>query len=188
MRRAYALRSEPSGPARSGHRAGGHSSLGFSSESMDRVLMSEVFEHLDDDAGALGEVWRTLRSGGIPAISVPSSKYPFGYDPIKWVLERSLGRPIRTVSFAGLWANHKPLHSREQLVRVVERAGLEVECSEELTHYCFPGAQFIVYTPGKEPGRAESLARFPEQIGRPFPWAGQLWLPGESNELGIGTL
>jgi ubiquinone/menaquinone biosynthesis C-methylase UbiE len=123
--------------------------LGVAAESIDGAVMSEVLEHVDDDAGALREVWRALRRGGVLAISVPSSSYPFGYDPVNWVLERLLGRPIRNGPFAGLWANHKRLYSREELVAAVERAGFRIECLEELTHYCFPGTQFIVYTLGK---------------------------------------
>jgi len=123
--------------------------LGFAAESFDRVLMSEVLEHLKDDAAALQEVWRVMKPGGILALTVPHRHYPYWYDPINRLAEGLLRRPIRRGPFAGIWANHERLYEPGQLLEAVERAGFAVERVQELTHYCFPGTQTIVYTFGK---------------------------------------
>jgi SAM-dependent methyltransferase len=128
---------------------GGVHHLPFADASVDRVLMSEVLEHLEDDAAALAEVHRVLRSGGILAMTVPHARYSGWYDPINRAHEALLGRPIRTGPFAGIWANHYRLYDGPQVQGVVARAGFLVERVEELTHYCFPGTQTIVYTVGK---------------------------------------
>ena len=123
--------------------------MGYVSESFDRVVMSEVLEHLDDDEAGLREVWRVMKPGALLAITVPHRRYPYWYDPINRVAEDLFRRPIRRGPFAGIWANHQRLYEREQLVDLVERSGFAIECVEELTHYCFPGTQTIVYTLGK---------------------------------------
>lgn len=123
--------------------------LGFAAESFDRVVMSEVLEHLRDDRAALREVWRVMKPGAVLAMTVPHRHYSYWYDPINRLAEGVLGRPIRQGPFAGIWANHERLYEREQVVEIVQGAGFAVERVEELTHYCFPGTQTIVYTLGK---------------------------------------
>ena len=123
--------------------------LPYADASMDRVLMSEVLEHLEDDASALSEVRRVLKPGGVLAMTVPHARYSAWYDPINRAHEALLRRPIRTGPFAGIWANHRRLYDAQQLQAVVARAGFAIERVEELTHYCFPGTQTIVYTFGK---------------------------------------
>lgn len=123
--------------------------LCLDSASFDGVVMSEVLEHVEDDEWALREAWRVMKPGAILAITVPYRRYPYWYDPINRLAEGLFGRPIRTGPFAGIWANHQRLYEREQLVKLVEGAGFAIERIEELTHYCFPGTQTIVYTFGK---------------------------------------
>ncbi len=123
--------------------------LGFASEAFDRVVMSEVLEHLRNDRAALQEVHRAMKPGAILAVTVPHRRYSYWYDPINRIAEGLLRRPIRKGPFAGIWANHERLYEREELVSLIERAGFEVERVEELTHYCFPGTQTLVYTIGK---------------------------------------
>jgi len=123
--------------------------LGFTPESFDRVVMSEVLEHLEDDFGALCEVRRVMKPEAVLAITVPHRHYSYWYDPINRLAEGLFRGPIRRGPFAGIWANHLRLYDRKGIVDLVERAGFAAECVEELTHYCFPGTQTIVYTIGK---------------------------------------
>lgn len=123
--------------------------LPFAAESLDRVLLSEVLEHLEDDAAALREVWRVLKPGGLLALTVPPRNYSFWFDPLNWLREHLGLPPIRQGPCAGIWANHRRLYTTEALRRVVEGAGFTIQRYEELTHYCFPATQFLVYTIGK---------------------------------------
>jgi len=121
----------------------------LASSSIDSVLMSEVLEHLPDEAAALAEVRRVLKPGGKLALTVPYRHYPAWYDPINRVAEALARRPIRRGPFAGIWANHERLYDSEQLLSVLTSAGFECGPVVPLTHYCFPGTQTIVYTFGK---------------------------------------
>jgi len=123
--------------------------LPYTSASFDRVVMSEVLEHLHDDAGALREVVRVMRPGALLALTVPHRHYSWWYDPINRLAEGLFGKPIRKGPFAGIWANHERLYERDEVLRVIQGAGLVVEEVEEITHYCFPGTQTLVYTIGK---------------------------------------
>ena len=48
-------------------------SLPFKSESFDRVIASEMLEHVPDDVGAMNELHRVLKPGGILAATVPAA-------------------------------------------------------------------------------------------------------------------
>jgi len=54
----------------------------FPDGTFDRVICSEVLEHIPDDLGAMRELARVLRPGGTMAITVPR----FGPELINWAL------------------------------------------------------------------------------------------------------
>jgi len=56
--------------------------LPFSEGSFDRVICSEVLEHVPDDLAAMRELARVLRPGGTLAVTVPR----FGPELINWAL------------------------------------------------------------------------------------------------------
>jgi SAM-dependent methyltransferase len=56
--------------------------LPFAEGTFDRVLCSEVLEHIPDDLGAMRELARVLRPGGTMAITIPR----FGPELINWAL------------------------------------------------------------------------------------------------------
>jgi SAM-dependent methyltransferase len=56
--------------------------LPFADGTFDRVLCSEVLEHIEDDEGAMAELARVLKPGGTMAITVPR----FGPELINWAL------------------------------------------------------------------------------------------------------
>lgn len=123
--------------------------LPYADGSFDKVLCSEVLEHLPDDRQGLAELRRVLRPGGLLCVTVPHRDYSFWYDPINRIAEGLFGRPIRKGPFAGIWANHYRLYRPAELTARLEEAGFEVVEVRNLTHYCFPGTQTIVYTFGK---------------------------------------
>lgn len=124
--------------------------LPFASGSFDKVLMSEVLEHLAEDRTALREVFRVLKPGGTLALSVPHANYPLLWDPINKALEALGRRPIRRPGLiTGLWSNHWRLYTPTELYDVLSGAGFEIAAIEEQTHYAFPFIHFIVYSIGK---------------------------------------
>ena len=72
----------------------------------DKIILSEVLEHVPDDGRALTEVKRVLKPGGLLFVTVPNANYPFLWDPINKVIEALTGRHIRKGFWAGIWNMH----------------------------------------------------------------------------------
>ena len=123
--------------------------LPYADRTFDAVIMSEILEHLDDDAVALAEAYRVLKPGGVVAITVPHANYPFWWDPINKTLETLFGTHVRHGMFAGIWANHVRLYHPGELRAAVVRAGFVVEEERSFTHRCFPFIHNLVYGIGK---------------------------------------
>jgi glycosyltransferase involved in cell wall biosynthesis/SAM-dependent methyltransferase len=124
--------------------------LPFASGSFDKVLMSEVLEHLADDRAAMREVYRVLKPGGVLALSVPHANYPLLWDPINKTMEALGIAPFRNAGpITGLWSNHWRLYRPSELRDVLGSAGFTIDDLEEQTHYAFPFIHFIVYSIGK---------------------------------------
>ncbi|HRE48771.1 MAG TPA: methyltransferase domain-containing protein, partial [Aggregatilineales bacterium] len=121
----------------------------YADNSFDGVILSEVLEHIDDEKGGLRELWRVLKPGGILAVTVPHANYPFWWDPINKTLETLFNRPIRSGTFAGIWANHVRLYTPDHLRNVVAEAGFLVEEERSFTHHSFPFIHNLVYGVGK---------------------------------------
>jgi glycosyltransferase involved in cell wall biosynthesis/ubiquinone/menaquinone biosynthesis C-methylase UbiE len=124
--------------------------LPFASGTFDKVLMSEVLEHLADDRAAMREVYRVLKPGGVLALSVPHADYPLLWDPINKTLEALGIAPLRNAGpITGLWSNHWRLYRPSELSDVIGNAGFAIDILEQQTHYAFPFIHFIVYSIGK---------------------------------------
>jgi len=54
--------------------------LGFPNDEFDKVLCSEVIEHIPDAEKALSEIWRVLKPGGLVVLSTPNPKSWYGFD------------------------------------------------------------------------------------------------------------
>jgi ubiquinone/menaquinone biosynthesis C-methylase UbiE len=120
--------------------------LPIASDSIDKAVSSEVLEHLPDDKPAVAELFRVLKPGGTLAVTVPSARYPFGWDPVNRVLEGTTGRHIggeRT--FSGIWYGHQRLYTEQELRSLIEAAGFVVEEVRGLTHYVPPFSHLIMY-------------------------------------------
>lgn len=118
--------------------------LPFKDRTFDKVVMSEVAEHLPNDVKGLKEVYRVLKPGGIICLTVPDANYPFLWDPVNWILERFTGRHISQGFFAGLWNQHIRLYKREDIVSAMKKAGFRIQESQAVTMWSLPFNHYIV--------------------------------------------
>ena len=118
--------------------------LPYKPKSFDKVIMSEVAEHLPDDVKGLKEINRILKKEGILGLSVPNANYPFLWDPVNWILEHSFKTHIKSGFWAGLWNNHKRLYTPMKIKRIVEKAGFRVLKVSSLTYWCLPFNHYLV--------------------------------------------
>lgn len=116
----------------------------YPSNSFDRIIMSEVAEHLPNDVRGLKEVFRLLKPNGALCLTVPCANYPLLWDPINWLLETFFNTHVKSGFFAGLWNQHIRLYKPEQIISVVKKAGLSVEIGKTLTWWCLPFNHYIV--------------------------------------------
>lgn len=123
--------------------------LPFPDDTFHAVIMSEILEHVEDDAQALREAYRVLKPNGVVVVTVPNANYPFWWDPINKTLETLLKRKIRRGPLAGIWANHVRLYTLAQLRQPVVDAGFTIEAERAFTHYSFPFIHNLVYGLGK---------------------------------------
>lgn len=89
--------------------------LPFDDGTFDRVLTSEVLEHIPDDTAAIAELVRVLRPGGTFAATVPTS-WP---ERVCWRLSDAYHAPIAV-------GGHVRIYSSTELRAKLRAAGLEV--------------------------------------------------------------
>lgn len=118
--------------------------LPYESGIFDKVIMSEVCEHLPDDVKGLREVRRVMKNGAILCLTVPCTDYPFLWDPINWTLEKLFNTHIKSGFFAGIWNQHIRLYKVREIRKVVEKTGFQVEAAKALTWWCLPFNHYIV--------------------------------------------
>ena len=124
--------------------------LPFPDGCFNKVLLSEVLEHLADDTAGLRELWRILKPGGVVAVSVPHANYPFLWDPINKTRELCGATPMRSAGpITGQWSNHERLYLPTELRDVARRAGFVVTHLDQLTHHSAPFHHQLVYSIGK---------------------------------------
>lgn len=112
--------------------------LPFESRSFNKVIMSEVAEHLPDDVKGLREIRRVLRKDGILVVTVPNHNYPFFWDPVNWVLEHFFRTHIKSGFWSGLWNQHLRLYKPKEIKESVRKAGFKIEKIESMTWWCLP--------------------------------------------------
>lgn len=93
--------------------AGDAQQLPFPDHAFDRIIASEVLEHVPDDSAALRELARVLRPGGSIAVTVPS----YLPEKICWKLSDDYHAPIAV-------GGHVRIYSRKRLEELVNAAGL----------------------------------------------------------------
>ena len=89
--------------------------LPFDDGTFDRVITSEVLEHIQDDVSAISELVRVLRPGGTFAATVPTW-YP---EKINWLLSDEYHAPKSV-------GGHVRIYSATELSAKLRTAGLDV--------------------------------------------------------------
>ena len=89
--------------------------LPFPDECFDAVVTAEVLEHVPDDVGALAELRRVLRRGGVLAVTVPS----WLPEKINWMLSDDYHAPAAV-------GGHVRIYSATELKAKLRAAGLDV--------------------------------------------------------------
>ncbi len=116
----------------------------FKAGSFDKVICSEVLEHLPDDVAGLKEFKRIIKKGGKIAITVPSHNYPLLWDPVNWLLEHLFNFHFKNGFWAGVWNQHIRLYTPQSLVSAVESAGLTVNKIKVITNRGIPFNHFLL--------------------------------------------
>ncbi len=117
----------------------------FRNNFFDKIIMSEVTEHLPNDLKGLKEVYRVLKVGGTLVLTVPNWYFPFFWDPINWVLQRPpIKRPIRSGFWAGIWNQHERLYQPDEIRDLVKKAGFKIKKLEVQTRWCLPFNHHII--------------------------------------------
>src|SRR5579872_1928458 len=112
--------------------------LPFTANTFNKVVLTEVAEHLPDDMKGLKEIYRVLKPGGVLVLTVPNHNYPFLWDPVNKTLEKITGRHIKAGFWAGIWNQHIRLYYPKEIIKKVEKAGFKIKVVENVTHYCLP--------------------------------------------------
>jgi SAM-dependent methyltransferase len=92
--------------------------LPFDDGTFDRVVTSEVLEHIQDDVSAIRELVRVLRPGGVLAVTVPSW-FP---EKVNWMLSDEYHAPKSV-------GGHVRIYSATELRAKLASAGLDVFAS-----------------------------------------------------------
>lgn len=116
----------------------------FKTATFDRVVMSEVIEHVENEEKVLHEAKRVLKKGGILALTTCNIRYPFFWDPVNWVLQHFFSTHIKSGFWAGIWNQHDRLYEKSKIETLVKIAGFKIEESKNLTGYCLPFNHYIV--------------------------------------------
>ena len=88
--------------------------LPFASNSFDRIICSEMLEHISNDALAVTELTRVLRPGGTLAVTVPRT----GPERLNWLLSSE---------YHNVPGGHVRIYTRRGLESQLGNAGLHIE-------------------------------------------------------------
>ena len=94
---------------------GDATAMPFADECFDAVVTAEVLEHIPDDTGALAELRRVVRPGGVIAVTVPS----WLPEKINWMLSDDYHAPAAV-------GGHVRIYSATELKAKLRAAGFEV--------------------------------------------------------------
>jgi SAM-dependent methyltransferase len=123
--------------------------LPFPDARFDRVICSEVMEHVHEPAAALGELVRVLRPGGRLAVTVPTATTEHLYLRLTRAYFESPGGHIR-------------IFRPRELARAMARAGLRVESAgfAHALHSPYWALRCVLGLDDESPGPTRAYRRF----------------------------
>jgi ubiquinone/menaquinone biosynthesis C-methylase UbiE len=116
----------------------------FPKNYFDKIVMSEIIEHVNDDLKVLKEVRRVLKPGGIVVLTTPNKDYPFFWDPVNWILLHFFDTHIKSGFFAGIWNQHLRLYKPRNLEAKMKEAGFKTVSYELLTGWSLPFNHYLL--------------------------------------------
>lgn len=131
----------------------------FKANTFDKVILSEVAEHLENDEAAFKEIYRVLKPGGFLLITVPNANYPLFWDPVNWFLENFFNTHVKTGFWAGIWTNHKRLYKPADLSIKLTKNKYKIEIIRSLTLLCLPFNKNLLYGGKLPPSVSKKLIK-----------------------------
>lgn len=115
--------------------------LNFKDNFFDKIICSEVIEHLPDEKPALKELYRVLKKEGKVIFTVPSENYPFFWDPLNkiryWLNLGHFSSYNRILG--GVWSwGHYRLYTPNKLKNILENNKFKTLHLEVQTRYGLP--------------------------------------------------
>lgn len=123
---------------------GDASKIPFKKNSFDKVVMSEVIEHVEDEGRVLSEIYRVLKPKGILVLTTCNINYPLLWDPVNWILQHFFNTHIKSGFWAGIWNQHMRLYKKSDLNKLLKKTLFKIETSEYLTRWCLPFNHYLV--------------------------------------------
>lgn len=118
--------------------------LRFKDSTFDKIILSEVIEHLEKEEPALKEIYRVLKPDGIFIVTTCNYNFPLFWDPVNWLLMRLFRTHIKEGFWAGIWNQHLRLYKTRDIEKLVKKTGFKIEKSETLTFWCLPFNHYLV--------------------------------------------
>ncbi|GIW59911.1 MAG: hypothetical protein KatS3mg087_0977 [Patescibacteria group bacterium] len=122
--------------------------LPFPDNTFDKIICTEVLEHVPDDNLAMRELLRVLKPGGKLAVTVPNHNFPFLWDPVNWIAQNIFHKPIKKSPFddffAGIWYGHTRLYQVDSLHDQLRQAGFRVHDLQAVTHWSLPFNHYLL--------------------------------------------
>ena len=150
---------------------GGIEKMPFSDNSFDKIICTEVLEHVPDDNKGMQELFRVLKPNGLIAITVPNRNFPFLWDPLNWIMQNIFHRPIKHSPFedffAGIWYGHIRLYDVDELRRQLHDHKFVVKDQKAVTHFSLPFQHYtlnimarLLYGGKMSPEMKEAVSKF----------------------------